>query len=120
MICLGIESTAHTLGASLVDNNDRILTNVNSTYRPPVGVGNHPRKVSEHHATVADGVVRTALSTRDCSVIDPDVIAYAAGPRLGPCLRVGATVGRDISSFLEKPLVPVLHGVAHLDIAMSI
>src|SRR3989441_4154763 len=120
MICLGIESTAHTFGASLVDNNDRILTNVNSTYRPPVGVGIHPRKASEHHATVADDVVRTALSTTDGNVIDPDVIAYAAGPGLGPCLRVGATVGRAISSFLGKPLVPVHHGVAHLDIAMSI
>ena len=120
MFCLGIESTAHTFGASLVDDNDRILTNVNSTYRPPVGLGIHPRKASEHHATVADDIVRTALSTTDGSAIHPDVIAYAAGPGLGPCLRVGATVGRALSSFLKKPLVPVHHGVAHLDIAMSI
>src|SRR6266581_5050301 len=120
MICLGIESTAHTFGASLVDSHDRILTNVNSTYRPPVGVGIHPRKASEHHTDVADDVVRTALSTPDGSRIDPDVIAYAAGPGLGPCLRVGATVGRALSAFLKKPLVPVHHGVAHLDIAMSI
>ena len=120
MICLGIESTAHTFGASLVDANDRILTNVNSTYRPPVGVGIHPRKASEHHATVADDIVRTALSTTDSRAIDPDIIAYAAGPGLGPCLRVGATVGRALSAFLKKPLVPVHHGVAHLDIAMSI
>jgi len=120
MICLGIESTAHTFGASLVDSDDRIVTNVNSTYRPPVGVGIHPRKASEHLATVADGIVRTALSRPDGSSIDPDVIAYAAGPGLGPCLRIGATVGRALSSFLKKPLVPVHHGVAHLDIAMSI
>src|SRR5437879_5678315 len=119
-MCLGIESTAHTFGASLVDSDDRIVTNVNSTYRPPVGVGIHPRKASEHHATVADDVVRTALSTTDGSAIYPDVIAYAAGPGLGPCLRVGATVGRALSAFLKKPLVPVHHGVAHLDIAMSI
>src|SRR5207247_10584550 len=84
MICLGIESTAHTFGASLVDNNDRILTNVNSTYRPPVGVGIHPRKASEHHATVADDVVRTALSTTDGSVIDTDVIAYHPERGLAP------------------------------------
>jgi len=119
-MCLGIESTAHTFGASLVDSDDRIVTNVNSTYRPPVGVGIHPRKASEHHATVADDIVRKALSAPDGSSIDPDVIAYAAGPGLGPCLRVGATVGRALSTFLEKPLVPVHHGVAHLDIAMSI
>jgi len=119
-MCLGIESTAHTFGASLVDGQDRIVTNVNSTYRPPVGVGIHPRKASEHLASVADEIVRTALSTKDDSSVDPDVIAYAAGPGLGPCLRIGATVGRALSSFLKKPLVPVHHGVAHLDIAMSI
>jgi len=118
-MCLGIESTAHTFGASLVDGQDRIVTNVNSTYRPPVGVGIHPRKASEHLATVADEIVKTALTTRDGSSIEPDVIAYAAGPGLGPCLRIGATVGRALSSFLKKPLVPVHHGVAHLDIAMS-
>src|SRR2546426_1138033 len=120
MMCLGIESTAHTFGASLVDSDDRIVTNVNSTYRPPVGAGIHPRKASEHLATVAHSIVKTALSTKDGSSIDPDVIAYAAGPGLGPCLRIGATVGRALSSFLKKPLVPVHHGVAHLDIAMSI
>ena len=119
-MCLGIESTAHTFGASLVDDHDRIVTNVNSTYRPPVGVGIHPRKASEHLASVADSIVKTALSTKDGSSIDPDVIAYAAGPGLGPCLRIGATVARALSSFLKRPLVPVHHGVAHLDIAMSI
>src|SRR5207253_8352343 len=111
---------AHTFGASLVDDRDRIVTNVNSTYRPPVGVGIHPRKASEHLASVADRIVKTALSTKDSSSIAPDVIAYAAGPGLGPCLRIGATVGRALSSFLKRPLVPVHHGVAHLDIAMSI
>jgi len=119
-MCLGIESTAHTFGASLVDSYDRIVTNVNSTYRPPVGAGIHPRKASEHLATVADDVVRTALSGHEGASVEPDVIAYAAGPGLGPCLRIGATVGRALSSFLKKPLVPVHHGVAHLDIAMSI
>jgi N6-L-threonylcarbamoyladenine synthase len=119
-MCLGIESTAHTFGASLVDSHDRIVTNVNSAYRPPVGAGIHPRKASEHLATVADDVVRTALSGPDGASVEPDVIAYAAGPGLGPCLRIGATVGRALSSFLKKPLVPVHHGVAHLDIAMSI
>ena len=120
VVCLGIESTAHTFGASLVDSDDRIITNVNSTYRPPPGIGIHPRKASEHLANVADEMVRTALAKPDGSSADPDVIAYGAGPGLGPCLRIGATVGRALSSFLKKPLVPVHHGVAHLDIAMSI
>lgn len=118
MICLGIESTAHTFGASLVDNDQRILSNYNSTYRPPPGIGIHPRKASEHLATVSDSIVKQAL-TLSKGEIEPDAVAYAAGPGLGPCLRVGATVGRAIAYYLHKPLVPVHHGVAHLDIAMS-
>ncbi|HET7404793.1 MAG TPA: KEOPS complex N(6)-L-threonylcarbamoyladenine synthase Kae1 [Candidatus Bathyarchaeia archaeon] len=119
MICLGIESTAHTFGASLVDNEQRILTNVNSTYRPPPGIGIHPRKAAEHHVTVSDTIVKQALTQTD-SATEPDIIAYAAGPGLGPCLRIGATIGRALSCFLAKPLVPVHHGVAHLDVAMSV
>jgi N6-L-threonylcarbamoyladenine synthase len=119
MLCLGIESTAHTFGASLVDSDQRIIANVNSTYRPAPGVGIHPRKASEHHATVCSAVVKQALSGSGRPTV-PDIIAYAAGPGLGPCLRVGATVGRALASFLRKPLVPIHHGVAHLDIAMSI
>ena len=33
-------------------------------------------------------------------------------------MRIGATVARAISSHLSKPLVPVHHGVAHLDLAI--
>jgi N6-L-threonylcarbamoyladenine synthase len=120
MTCLGIESTAHTFGASFVDDEGSIVTNVNSTYRPPIGVGIHPRKASEHHALVSDEIVQKAIFSPNGERLRPDIIAYAAGPGLGPCLRVGATVSRALSSFLGKPLVPVHHGVAHLDIAMSI
>jgi N6-L-threonylcarbamoyladenine synthase len=120
MLCLGIESTAHTFGASVVEDDERIITNVNSTYRPPAGMGIHPRKASEHHAGIADSIMEKAILSPDGGQLDPDVIAYSAGPGLGPCLRIGATVARAISSFLKKPLVPVHHGVAHLDIAMSL
>ncbi len=120
MLCLGIESTSHTFGASVVDSDDRIVTNVNSTYEPPLGIGIHPRKASEHHTEVSDNVVKRALFGADGRRFDPDVIAYSAGPGLGPCLRIGATVGRALSTYLGKPLVPVHHGVAHLDIAMSV
>ena len=118
-LCLGIESTAHTFGASLVDRSGRILTNENSTYRAPLGAGIHPRKAAEHHVEVAGDIVGKALqwNSRESSV--PDIVAYSAGPGLGPCLRVGATVARAVSSLISKPLVPVHHGVAHLDLAIS-
>lgn len=119
-LCLGIESTAHTFGASLVDSEERIVTNVNSTYRPPPGIGIHPRKAAEHHVNMAGQVIGRALSKNNGGgQYLPDLVAYAAGPGLGPCLRVGSTVARAIAGYLDKPLIPVHHGVAHLDLAIS-
>jgi len=119
-LCIGIESTAHTFGASLVDSGGRIITNVNSTYKPPDGVGIHPRKAAQHHVEVAGEVVEKALrgKTQSATYV-PDFVAYSAGPGLGPCLRVGATVARAIAGFLSVPLFPVHHGIAHLDLAIS-
>ncbi len=118
-LCLGIESTAHTFGASIVDSENRIITNVNSSYRPPAGIGIHPRKASEHHAEIACQIVRKAFTDGGRERLAPDIVAYAAGPGLGPCLRIGATLARAIAAYLSIPLVPVHHGAAHLDLAMA-
>lgn len=118
MYFLGIESTAHTFGASISDGRGKILTNVNSTYKPPAGIGIHPRKAAEHHNEVAGGIIEKALGGLGEGFL-PDAICYSAGPGLGPCLRIGATVSRALSLYMKRPLVPVHHGVAHLDIAMA-
>lgn len=117
-LCLGIESTAHTFGASLVDEKGNIITNVNSVYRPPAGVGIHPRKAAEHHVTVAGQVIHDALALHRTRR-PPDLVSYSAGPGLGPCLRIGATLARAIASYLSLPLVKVHHGVGHLDLAIA-
>ena len=118
MYFLGIESTAHTFGASISDDQGEILTNVNSTYKPPTGIGIHPRKAAEHHNEVSGGIIEKALVGLQEESL-PDAICYSAGPGLGPCLRIGATVSRALSLYMKRPLVPVHHGVAHLDIAMA-
>src|SRR5438445_659001 len=118
MLFLGIESTAHTFGASMIDDQGRIVTNVNSTYRPPTGIGIHPRKAAEHHNEVSSGVIEKALQGVGDRA-SPDAVCYSAGPGLGPCLRIGATISRALALYLDKPLVPVHHGVAHLDLAMA-
>ncbi len=119
LLCLGIESTAHTFGASLVDDRGSILTDVNAKYKPPLGEGIHPRKAAQHHSALASDVINMALSySKVGNPPIPDVVAFSAGPGLGPCLRVGATVARALSVYFERPLVPIHHGVAHLDLAM--
>ncbi len=113
---LGIESTAHTFGASVASSDGRILSNVNDTYRPREG-GIHPREAAEHHSKVAAGVIIGALRDAGVWFEDLDGVAVALGPGMGPCLRVGATVARAVALKYGLPLVPVNHAIAHIEIA---
>ena len=47
---------------------------------------------------------------------DLDIVSYAAGPGLGPCLRVGAVVARSLSSFYKIPIYPVNHAIGHIEL----
>jgi N6-L-threonylcarbamoyladenine synthase len=119
VLVLGVESTAHTIGIGIVEDG-KIVANVNDTYIPPSGFGIHPREAAEHHAKIAVALLREALrkAGRDASAID--AVAYSAGPGLGPVLRIGAVLARALSVKLGKPLVPVHHGVAHIEIARAL
>lgn len=44
------------------------------------------------------------------------IISYAAGPGLAPCLLVGADFTIGLSKQYKKPLIPVNHCTAHLEI----
>ncbi|MGC9226961.1 KEOPS complex N(6)-L-threonylcarbamoyladenine synthase Kae1 [Caldivirga sp.] len=116
MIILGIESTAHTIGVGIVSENG-VLANENETYTPPQGLGIHPREAADHHAVKAPYLIKRALDKAGVGLSDIDAVAFSQGPGLGPALRVGATVARFIAIKYSKPLVPVHHGVAHIEIA---
>ncbi len=118
IVGLGIESTAHTFGASVMTEKGAILSNVKDVYRPPAGSGIHPRDASRHHSEVAPSVIKRALSEAGVSFGDLSFVAYSAGPGLGPCLKVGATLARFISSYYRKPIIPVHHGVGHVELGM--
>ncbi|UNQ72619.1 KEOPS complex N(6)-L-threonylcarbamoyladenine synthase Kae1 [Infirmifilum sp. NZ] len=117
VLVLGIESTAHTFGVGIASENGDILANVNRTYVPPSG-GIKPSDAAEHHSKVAVDVLRRALAEAGLSLRDLDAVAVALGPGMGPCLRVGATLARYLALKLAKPLVPVNHAVAHVEIAL--
>jgi N6-L-threonylcarbamoyladenine synthase len=111
---LGIESTAHTFSASVVSEKDGVVTNAKDVYVPPEGSGIHPAEAAEHHLSVAVTVVREALEGE--GIDDIDAFAYAMGPGLGPCLRVGAVTARALSLSTRKPLVAVNHAVGHIEL----
>ncbi|BDR92746.1 KEOPS complex N(6)-L-threonylcarbamoyladenine synthase Kae1 [Vulcanisaeta souniana] len=115
-LILGIESTAHTFGIGIA-SEDGILVNINDTYTPPQGVGIHPRAAADHHVMVGPRLLKEALGKLGIAIRDIDAVAFSMGPGLGPALRIGATLARAIAIKFSKPLVPVHHGVAHVEIA---
>ena len=114
-IVLGIESTAHTLGFEIVSTTGKILANVNYVYKPKEG-GIHPREAAQHHSMHAARGVMEALRRAGISPERIDGVAFSTGPGMGPCLRVGATLARALALKLDKPLLAVNHGVAHIEI----
>jgi N6-L-threonylcarbamoyladenine synthase len=119
MAILGIESTAHTASVGIVGADARVLGLASDMYRPPSG-GIHPREAANHHVDLFPGLVRRALDDARVTPDQIEAVAFSQGPGLGPCLRAGATVARMLSLMWDKPLVPVNHCVAHVEIARAL
>ncbi len=109
MLCLGIESTAHTFAASLVDERARVLSHERHSFSSD-NAGMVPREVALSHRENAESVIRGAL------VEEPDLIAFSQGPGIGSCLQVGADYSKAFAGKLKLPRVGVNHCVAHLEI----
>jgi N6-L-threonylcarbamoyladenine synthase/protein kinase Bud32 len=115
MLCLGIEGTAHTFGIGVVDSRGKVLANASRTYVPAKG-GIHPREAAQFQAANARAVLDEALETARISLEDVDLVAFSAGPGLGPCLRTAATAARALASWIDVPILSVNHCVAHVEI----
>jgi N6-L-threonylcarbamoyladenine synthase len=125
MFCLGIESTAHTFACSVIkfcayEKFPNILSDVRDTFKAPEGSGIHPREAARHHASVAIEVLKQSLASSKIKYKDLDIVAYSAGPGLGPCLRIGAVIARSISSFYDIKLIPINHALGHIELGMSL
>jgi len=118
VICLGIESTAHTFGVSIVRGEDKkVLANIITAFKTEDGSGGMiPAKVAEHHVEACDSALRSAFEKAGIKPDQVDLIAFSQGPGIGHCLRIGAAVARSLSLLLDKPLIGVNHCIAHLEI----
>ncbi len=122
MICLGIESTAHTFGISIVDNvnnNCNVLSNVKKLFTTEEG-GFIPAEVSDHHHDFFDVLLDQALDEAKLSLKDIDLISFSQSPGMGHSLRIGAVVARSLSLLLDIPLIGVNHCIAHLEIGRKL
>lgn len=118
LYCLGIESTAHTFGASVVADSGQILSDVRDVHVSAPGRGIHPREAAEHHGEVAGQVIFDSLTKAGVKASKLAGVGVSLGPGLGPCLRVGATVGRSISAYFRIPFVAVNHAIGHIEIGI--
>ena len=116
MLCLGIESTAHTIGIGIVDDKGNILANERSTLTTESG-GIHPRKAVEHHHLFFGLLLEKVFDTAKVKPSDIDLIAFPKGPGLGGTLRVSAAAARALATKLNISLIGVNHPVAHIEIA---
>jgi bifunctional N6-L-threonylcarbamoyladenine synthase / protein kinase Bud32 len=115
MICLGIESTAHTFGIGIVDAKGNILADVKDMYKPLKG-GIIPNESAKHHKEVADKILDKALKQAKLAINKINVIAYSQGPGLNPCLIAGRDFAIELSKENEIPLIGVNHIAGHLEI----
>lgn len=117
---LGIESTAHTFGAAVVDAERRtVLSNVRDLYTTKAG-GLVPTKLADHHEAVCRNVLDRALAEATVSWDAIKLIAVSNAPGLGHALRIGNLFGRALALRHRKPIVGVNHCIAHLEVASLI
>lgn len=114
LICVGLESTAHTFGVSITQGVN-VLANEKKAFTTTQG-GMIPSQVADHHVKVFDEVFELALQRAKISLKEVDVIAFSSSPGIGHSLRIGAFFARTLSLKLKKPLIPVNHCIAHLEI----
>jgi universal protein Kae1 len=117
-IILGIESTAHTLSFGSVDIDGNLYPSESSLYRPEEG-GIHPREAADHHVDSVSLLLDTIGSSDHFSWDSVVAIAFSQGPGLGPCLRIGASIARSLSTRLGIPIIGVNHCVAHIEIGRN-
>jgi len=113
-IILGIESTAHTFGIGIVKNG-KVLSNVRDMYSTLSG-GIIPLEAAKHHCENSERIYFESLEKSGIKEKDIDAIAFSQGPGLAPCLLEGVKFAKQIAEKLNKPVVPVNHCIAHLEI----
>lgn len=114
MIGIGIESTAHTFGVSVVVDG-RVISNEKKSYTTQSG-GMIPSQVSDHHVRYAHQVLRNAIKKANISVKNIDYVGFSQSPGIGNCLRIGSVLARSFRNEVDAKLIPVNHCIAHLEI----
>jgi N6-L-threonylcarbamoyladenine synthase len=116
MLILGIESSCDETAAAVVEDGERILSNVVAsqvlTHEKYGGVV--PELASREHLRKIVPVVDEACRRANLSMAQIEAIAVTEGPGLIGSLLVGLVYGKALALSLGKPLVAVNHIEGHI------
>src|SRR5581483_10171890 len=116
MLILGIESSCDETAAAVVEDGERILSNVVAsqvlTHEKYGGVV--LELASREHLRKIVPVVDEACRRANLSMAEIEAIAVTEGPGLIGSLLVGLVYGKALALSLGKPLVAVNHIEGHI------
>lgn len=119
MLVLGIESSCDETAAAVVEDGNRILSNVISSQisiHSRYG-GVVPELAARQHLEAILPVTEKALESAGMDLENIDLIAVTQGPGLIGALLVGMAAAKAISYVSQKPLVGVDHLYGHIQSA---
>ena len=116
MRILGIESSCDETAAAIVEDGERLLSNVvNSQIDIHAEYGGViPEIAARSHLEVINPVIKKALSDAGCTWDDIDAIAVTYAPGLIGSLLIGTLAARTLAIIHNKPLYKIHHVEAHV------
>lgn len=116
MRILGIESSCDETAAAVVEDGERLLSNVvNSQIDIHAEYGGViPEIAARSHLEVINPVIKKALSDADCTWDDINAIAVTYAPGLIGSLLIGTLAARTLAIIHNKPLYKIHHVEAHV------
>lgn len=116
MRILGIESSCDETAAAVVEDGQRLLSNVVHSQidiHAEYG-GVIPEIAARSHLEVINPVINKALSDAGCTWDDIDAIAVTYAPGLIGSLLIGTLAARTLAIIHHKPLYKIHHVEAHV------
>ena len=114
MICLGIEGTSHTFGASIVSSKKKILSDIKDMLITDKG-GIIPVQAAEHHKRVAKKIIEESILKAKYPKID--LISFSRSPGLPPSLHETRKIALELGKEMNIPVIGVNHVISHLSSA---
>jgi N6-L-threonylcarbamoyladenine synthase len=116
MKVLGIETSCDETAAAVVEDGQRLLSNVVASsmdLHAQYG-GVVPEIAARSHIEIILPVIHEALESADCTWNDIDAIAVTYGAGLGGSLLIGVMTARTLAITHDKPLYGINHVEGHV------